>query len=47
MTAIEHELFVNIPPCELIGAEWKKKNKSKITPHVVAMVHWFNRVRTA
>lgn len=45
LTCIEHELFVNLPEAELIGSGWKKKNKSKLTPHVVAMISWFNRVR--
>eukprot|EP01127_Copromyxa_protea_P021694 TRINITY_DN7544_c0_g1_i1.p1 TRINITY_DN7544_c0_g1~~TRINITY_DN7544_c0_g1_i1.p1 ORF type:complete len:924 (+),score=148.73 TRINITY_DN7544_c0_g1_i1:40-2811(+) len=44
LTAIEHELFTNIPSGELVGSGWKKKTKVKDTPHVVAMINWFNRI---
>jgi hypothetical protein len=44
LTAIEHELFLSLHEEELLGIEWKKKNKHIRAPNVVSMINWFNRV---
>jgi len=44
LTLIEKELFRAIRPPELVGAAFKKKNKSEISPNVVQMIEWFNHV---
>eukprot|EP01127_Copromyxa_protea_P000615 TRINITY_DN1052_c0_g2_i2.p1 TRINITY_DN1052_c0_g2~~TRINITY_DN1052_c0_g2_i2.p1 ORF type:complete len:1008 (+),score=147.20 TRINITY_DN1052_c0_g2_i2:41-3064(+) len=43
LTAIEHELFLCIHEPELIGTDWKKKDRHVRAPNVVSMINWFNR----
>lgn len=45
LTEIEHSLFKKIAPHELFFANWKKKGKSELSPNIVVLINWFNRVR--
>jgi hypothetical protein len=44
MTLIEAEMFRSICPPELVGGSWKKKNRVELSPNVVRMIDWFNRI---
>eukprot|EP00051_Salpingoeca_urceolata_P014836 m.189296 g.189296 ORF g.189296 m.189296 type:complete len:1239 (+) comp18204_c0_seq4:592-4308(+) len=44
LTLIESELYRAIKPSELVGQMWSKEGKEVNAPHVLALIHRFNRV---
>jgi len=44
LTLIESDMFKSITPLELANSAWKKKNKAELSPSVVRMIEWFNKM---
>ncbi|KAF7269538.1 hypothetical protein GWI33_017431 [Rhynchophorus ferrugineus] len=44
LTYIDHQIFMQISPEELMGQAWMKEDKDKRAPHIVMMTKRFNEV---
>jgi hypothetical protein len=44
ITLIEFDFFKVILPKECLGQAWNKTGKESYAPHVLAMIHWSNRM---
>ncbi|KAL6042210.1 hypothetical protein QOT17_024548, partial [Balamuthia mandrillaris] len=44
LTIIEQSIFRDISPLELLFGGWKKANKKELTPNIVRLIDWFNKI---